>query len=80
MSVSINAAGTSRMKASFLHVFQYLDMKPVYKPDVMIGQAKNKFNGEGRFSDPAGRKLIRQQLQNLKDLALLERAVKEVTI
>lgn len=77
MGVTQGMWGTVRMQAAFHSIFLYLDMKPVYKPEVLIGQAKNKFNIEGKLIDPTSRKLVRQQLQNLHDLILAERTVKE---
>lgn len=71
--------GTVRMQLAFHPIFQYLNMKPVYKPEVLIAQAKNKFDTEGKLTDPAAQKLVRQQLQALRDLVLHERAVKEMT-
>jgi chromate reductase len=77
MGVTQGMWGTARMQAAFHPVFLYLDMKPVYKPEVLIAQAKNKFNMEGKLVDPTSRKAVRQQLQNLRDLILTERAIKE---
>lgn len=69
--------GTVRMQVAFHPVFQYLNMKPVYKPEVLIAQAKSKFNTEGRLTDPTARKLIQQQLAALKELVLNDRAIRE---
>jgi chromate reductase, NAD(P)H dehydrogenase (quinone) len=77
MGVTQGLWGTVRMQAAFHSIFLYLDMKPVYKPEVLISQAKNKFNIEGKLVDPTGRKLVRQQLQNLRELILAERVLKE---
>ena len=77
MGVTQGLWGTVRMQAAFHSIFLYLDMKPVYKPEVLISQAKNKFNIEGKLVDPTGRKLVRQQLQNLRELILAERIIKE---
>jgi chromate reductase len=80
MGVTTGLWGTVRMQASFHNIFLYLNMKPVYKPEVLIAQAKNKFNIEGKLIDPTGRKLVRQQLQNLRELILMERTVKEISV
>lgn len=72
--------GTVRMQVSFHTIFQYMNMKPVYKPEVLIAQAKNKFDAEGKLTDQTARKLVRQQLQALKELVLHERAVKEIPV
>jgi chromate reductase, NAD(P)H dehydrogenase (quinone) len=62
--------GTSRMQLAFNAVFQFLDMRPVYKPEVLIADAKNKFDGEGRLIDEKARDLVRRKLQALKELIL----------
>lgn len=77
MGVTQGLWGTVRMQAAFHSIFLYLNMKPVYKPEVLIAQAKNKFNIEGKLVDPTSRKLVRQQLENLRDLIVAERSIKE---
>jgi chromate reductase len=80
MGVTTGLWGTTRMQSSFHNIFLYLNKKPVYKPEVLIAQAKNKFNIEGKLIDPTGRKFVRQQLQNLRELILAERLVKEISV
>jgi chromate reductase len=80
MGVTPYMWGTVRMQLAFLNIFQYLDMKPVYKPEVLISQVMNKFDGEGRLTDNTTRKLVRQKLQNLRDLVLSERVLKEAHV
>jgi chromate reductase, NAD(P)H dehydrogenase (quinone) len=62
--------GTVRMQQAFRPVFQYLNMQPVNKPEILVAQARQKFNAEGRLTDEATRRLIAQQLQALKELTL----------
>ena len=57
--------GTVRLQLAFLPVFQYLDMKPVFKPEVLIAQAGKKFDAEGRLTDEMAKDLIRKKLENL---------------
>ena len=40
-------------------------MYPVNQPEVMIGQAGSRFDGEGKLIDATSRDLIRQLLANL---------------
>jgi len=80
MGVTPGMWGTVRMQLAFHPIFQYLNMKPVYKPEVLVAQAKTKFDAEGKFKDAAARKLIGQQLQALKELVLQERAGKELSV
>lgn len=60
--------GTVRMQMSFHNVFLFLDMKPVYKPEVLIAQAEKKFDKDGHMIDEMAKKLVRQKLQALKEL------------
>lgn len=70
--------GTVRMQLAFHPIFQYLGMKPVYKPEVLIAQAKNKFDASGKLTDATARKLVIQQLQALRDLVVQEKATQEM--
>jgi len=62
--------GTVRMQQAFRPVFQYLNMQPVNKPEVLVAQAPKKFDANGRLTDEPTRQLIAQQLQALKELTL----------
>lgn len=67
--------GTVRMQTAFHNVFLFLDMKPVYKPEVLVAQAHKKFDKEGNLIDDATRKLLRKKLQALKGLIHLQSQV-----
>ena len=60
--------GTVRMQTAFHSVFVFLDMKPVYKPEILVAQADKKFDAEGNLIDEMAKKLLRQKLQALKEL------------
>jgi chromate reductase len=45
----------------------FLNVFPVNQPEVMIGNAAQRFDAEGNLTDEATKKLIRQPLQNLVD-------------
>lgn len=62
--------GTVRMQTAFHPVFLFLDMKPVYKPEILIAQANKKFDERGALTDDTAKSLIRKKLQALKDLIL----------
>lgn len=62
--------GTARMQQAFRPVFQYLNMFPVNKPEILIAQAQHKFDSEGRLIDEKTKELIRQQLQALQKLTI----------
>jgi chromate reductase len=67
--------GTVRMQLAFHAVFQFLNMKPVYKPEVLVAQAQHKFDEEGNLKDDIARDLVRRQLQALKELVIKEKQV-----
>lgn len=62
--------GTVKMQVAFHTVFQFLNMKPVYKPEVLVNQAKNKFDENGKLIDEATREIVKKQLHALKDLII----------
>ena len=68
--------GTVRMQQAFRPVFQYLNMQPVNKPEVLVAEAPKKFDANGRLTDETTRRLIAQQLQALKALALRMKTTK----
>ena len=62
--------GTVRMQQAFLPVFQFLNMIPVQKPEILIAQANTKFDDMGNLTDETAIELIKQKLEALKELAL----------
>src|SRR5206468_9055273 len=57
--------GTVRMQLAFHAVFQFLDMKPVQKPEVLIASAPTKFDRDGKLTDEKAKELIKQKLAAL---------------
>ncbi len=70
--------GTTRMQLAFHNVFLYLDMKPVYKPEVLVAQAEKKFNKEGNLIDEMTKKLLKQKLEALKEMINLQLQVGDI--
>ena len=70
--------GTTRMQLAFHNVFLYLDMKPVYKPEVLVAQAEKKFDKMGNLIDEMTKKLLKQKLEALKELIHLQSQVGDV--
>jgi chromate reductase len=70
--------GTVRMQAAFHPVFLFLDMKPVYKPEVLVAQAEKKFDKDGNLIDEIAKKLLRQKLEALKELIHLQTQIGDV--
>jgi chromate reductase len=65
MGASIGTIGTARAQYHLRQVFVFLNMFPINQPEVMIGNATDRFDAEGNLTDETTRKLIRQLLQNL---------------
>lgn len=60
--------GTVRMQQAFHPLFQFLNMQPVYQPEVLIAQAKEKFDAGGKLKDEKAKEIIRKKLTALKQL------------
>ena len=65
MGASIGGIGTARAQYHLRQVFVFLNVHAINEPEVMIGQAAEKFDAAGNLRDETSRKLIRQLLQNL---------------
>jgi chromate reductase len=57
-------------------MFVFLDMHAVNQPEVMIGNASERFDAEGNLTDETTKKLISQLLEKLVDLTHLWAAPK----
>ena len=68
MGASPGLMGTVRMQLAFLPVFQFLDMKPVHKPEVLVSQANQKFDENGKLLDEKALELIKRKIQALSQL------------
>ena len=70
--------GTARMQLAFHNVFLFLDMKPVYKPEVLVAQAEKKFDKNGNLIDEMAKKLLKQKLEALKEMIHLQSQVGDI--
>ena len=70
--------GTARMQLAFHNVFLFLDMKPVYKPEVLVAQAEKKFDKTGNLIDEMAKKLLKQKLEALKEMIQLQSQVGDI--
>ena len=70
--------GTTRMQLAFHNVFLFLDMKPVYKPEVLVAQAEKKFDKTGILIDEMAKKLLKQKLEALKEMIQLQSQVGDI--
>jgi chromate reductase len=65
MGASIGAIGTARAQYHLRQMMVFLNMFPINQPEVMIGNASERFDAEGNLMHAATRDFIRQLLQSL---------------
>lgn len=65
MGASGGAIGTARAQYDLRKMMVFLNMFPINKPEVMIGNAGSKFDAEGNLTDESTEQFIRQMLENL---------------
>ncbi|HYP26903.1 MAG TPA: NAD(P)H-dependent oxidoreductase [Blastocatellia bacterium] len=65
MGASVGAIGTARAQYHLRQMFVFLNMFPINQPEVMIGNASERFDAEGNLTDETTKDFIRQLLQNL---------------
>jgi chromate reductase, NAD(P)H dehydrogenase (quinone) len=66
MGAGAGTAGTARAQYDLRRSCVFLDMHPLNKPEVLIGQAQTKFDASGRLTDEAGRGFIRDLMAALE--------------
>jgi chromate reductase len=67
MGASIGNIGTARVQYHLRQVFVFLNMFPVNQPEVMIGNAAERFDTQGNLTDETTKDFIRKLLQSLVD-------------
>ena len=65
MGASIGGIATARAQYHLRQMMVFLNMFPVNQPEVMVGNASEKFDEEGNLTDEATRQFIRELLKNL---------------
>jgi chromate reductase, NAD(P)H dehydrogenase (quinone) len=65
MGASIGSIATARAQYDLRKMMVFLNMFPVNQPEVMIGNAGEKFDDEGNLTDEETKKYIGKLLQNL---------------
>ncbi len=78
VGASISSLGTVRMQVHLLSIFLYMDMMPVYQPEVLISNAAKKFDEQGQLTDDIARQLLRKKLAGLQQLILQQQSLKEL--
>ena len=69
MGASPGTLGTARAQSHLRQIFVNINVFTINQPEVMIANAAQRFDKEGRLTDEVARKRIRQLLQNLEDWA-----------
>lgn len=67
MGASVGAIGTARAQYHLRQMMVFLNMYPINQPEVMIGNASERFDAEGNLTHEATKDIVRQLLQNLVD-------------
>lgn len=67
MGASVGTIGTARAQYHLRQMFVFLNVFPINQPEVMIGNASERFDAEGNLTDETTKEFIRQLLQNLTD-------------
>ncbi|HUR99130.1 MAG TPA: NAD(P)H-dependent oxidoreductase [Pyrinomonadaceae bacterium] len=65
MGASVGTIATARAQYHLRQMMVFLNMFPINQPEVMIGNAGEKFDAEGNLTDESTREFIRQLIENL---------------
>ncbi|KKQ60586.1 MAG: hypothetical protein US81_C0016G0015 [Parcubacteria group bacterium GW2011_GWE2_38_18] len=65
MGASIGMLGTARMQYHLRQMLVFLDMKPINRPEVMVGLAEEKFDAEGNLTDEKTKRKIGELIEAL---------------
>ena len=65
MGASVGNLGTARAQYHLRQMLVFLDMHPLNKPEVMIGNAASRFDAQGNISDEATRNHVKALVEAL---------------
>jgi chromate reductase, NAD(P)H dehydrogenase (quinone) len=65
MGASVGATGTARAQYHLRQTFVFLNMHPLNRPEVMISNAAQRFDADGRLVDPTFRSRVERLLAEL---------------
>lgn len=65
MGASVGNIGTARAQYHLRQIFVFLNIFPINQPEVMIGNASERFDAEGNLTDEKTKEYIRKLLQSL---------------
>ncbi len=75
MGASVGTIGTARAQYHLRQMMVFLNMFPINQPEVMIGNASERFDAEGNLTHDATKNFIRQLLQNLVEWTRANRMI-----
>ena len=67
MGASVGGIATARAQYHLRQIMVFLNMFPVNQPEVMIGNASERFDDKGNLTDEATKEYIRKLVQSLVD-------------
>jgi chromate reductase len=67
MGASPGLFGSARAQYHLRQMLIFLNAMPLNRPEVMIGQAQNKFDADGNLTDEPTREFVRKLLVALRD-------------
>jgi len=67
MGASIGTIGTARAQYHLRQIFVFLNIFPINQPEVMIGNAAERFDPQGNLTDEKTKEYIRELLQSLAE-------------
>ncbi len=65
MSASTGRLGGARAQYHLRQTFVFLNMHPLNRPEIMVSQAADNFDADGRLTNEQTRTLIKQQIEAL---------------
>ncbi len=65
MGASPGLLGTARAQYHLRQIFVFLNMYPINRPEVMIGNAASRFDQNGNLTDEKTKEFVRQLVQSL---------------
>jgi chromate reductase len=69
MGASMGGTGTARAQLALRQSFVFTETHALLRPEVLVARAQDKVDAQGRLTDEATRKMVRQLLEALRDWA-----------
>lgn len=76
IGASLGRFGSARAQYHLRQVFVYLDIDAINQPEVMVGNASEMFDAQGKLTHESSKKLMRELIENLANRVKLSRGSK----